>query len=135
MRAGPGVRSATVTVGREAETDILARAMAGARAGRSGCTLLVGEGGVGKSRLLRDVAAAARRDGIAVAAGRAAISAPAPFSLIAEALRSWLRAHPMAPMRSPFDHGLRLVLPEWEAPVGERSDLSGGQLRLLALQG
>jgi DNA-binding CsgD family transcriptional regulator len=135
MRAGPGVRSATVTVGREAETDILARAMAGARAGRSGCTLLVGEGGVGKSRLLRDVAAAARRDGIAVAAGRAAISAPAPFSLIAEALRSWLRAHPMAPMRSPFDRGLRLILPEWEAPGGEGSGLSGGQLRLLALEG
>ena len=53
MRAGPGVRSATVTVGRETETDILARAMGGARAGRSGCTLLVGEGGVGKSRLLQ----------------------------------------------------------------------------------
>ena len=87
MRAGAGVRSATVTVGREAETDILARAMTGAQAGQSGCTLLVGEGGVGKSRLLHDMAAAARRDGISTAAGRAAISAPAPFSLIAEALR------------------------------------------------
>ena len=93
------MRSATVTVGREAEIDILARALDDARAGRPGCTLLAGEGGVCKSRLLHEAAAAARRAGLGVAAGRAAISAPAPFSLVAEALRSWLRGHPHPPMR------------------------------------
>ncbi len=135
MRSGPGVRSATVTVGREAESDILARAVDRARAGEFACTLLVGEGGVGKSRLLHEAIDAARRAGLGVAAGRAAISAPAPFSLIAEALRSWLRGHSMAPMRSAFDHGLKLILPEWEALASEGADLAAGQLRLLALEG
>jgi len=134
MRSGRGVRSATVTVGREAENDILARALDDARAGRPGCTLLAGEGGVGKSRLLHEAAAAARRAGLGVAAGRAAISAPAPFSLVAEALRSWLRGHPHPPMRSAFDRGLRLILPEWEAPSGGEAGLDGGQLRLLAME-
>jgi len=134
MRSGRGVRSATVTVGREAENDILARALDDARAGRPGCTLLAGEGGVGKSRLLHEAAAAARRAGLGVAAGRAAISAPAPFSLVAEALRSWLRGHPHPPMGSAFDRGLRLILPEWEVPSGDEAGLDGGQLRLLAME-
>ena len=134
MRSGRGVRSATVTVGREAENDILARALGDARAGRPGCTLLAGEGGVGKSRLLHEAAAAARRAGLGVAAGRAAISAPAPFSLVAEALRSWLRGHPHPPMGSAFDRGLRLILPEWEVPSGGEAGLDGGQLRLLAME-
>jgi DNA-binding CsgD family transcriptional regulator len=134
MRSGRGVRSATVTVGREAENDILARALDRARAGQPGCTLLAGEGGVGKSRLLHEAAAAARRSGLGVAAGRAAISAPAPFSLVAEALRSWLRGHPHPPMRSAFDRGLRLILPEWETPPGGEAGLDVGQLRLLAME-
>ena len=134
MRSGQGVRSATVTVGREAESDMLARALDGARAGGPGCTLLVGEGGVGKSRLLQETAAAARQAGMGVAAGRAAISAPAPFSLVAEALRSWLRGHPRPPMRSAFDRGLRMILPEWESPTDDRDDLDSGQVRLLAME-
>lgn len=134
MRSGRGVRSAAVTVGREAESDMLARALDGARAGHSACTLLAGEGGVGKSRLLHEAAAAARQAGMGVAAGRAAISAPAPFSLVAEALRSWLRGHPRPPMRSAFDRGLRMILPEWEAPAGSGDGLDSGQLRLLAME-
>src|SRR5690242_12048250 len=134
MRSGRGVRSATVTVGREAENAILARALDAARAGQPGCTLLAGEGGVGKSRLLHEAAAAGRQGGLGVAAARAAISAPAPFSLVAEALRSWLRGHPHAPMGSAFDRGLRLILPEWETPAGGEAGLDGGQLRLLAME-
>jgi DNA-binding CsgD family transcriptional regulator len=135
MRSGAGVRSAAVMVGREAETDILDRAVRETRTGGSGCTLVVGEGGVGKSRLLGEAAAAARRARVGLAAGRAPISAPAPFSLISEALRSWLRGHPLPPTGSPFDHGLRLILPEWETPTGGTGDLDAGQLRLLALEG
>ena len=52
-----------------------------------------------------------------MATGRAAISSPAPFSLIAEALRSWLRGHRPVTVPAPFGHGLHLVLPEWEAPA------------------
>ncbi len=127
-----GVRSAAVTVGREAESDILARAVDGARAGQSSCVLVAGEGGVGKSRLLHDAATAARRAGIGVAAGRAAISSPAPFSVVAEALRSWMRGHEQLTAPPPFDQGLRLILPE--TAVADAADLTGGQLRLLALE-
>jgi predicted ATPase len=129
------VRSATVLVGREAELDQLLRAVRGARAGQPGCTLVVGEGGVGKSRLLGEATAAARRMGLGVAAGRAPITGPAPFSIITQALRSWSRGHPLTPTRSPFDQGLRLVLPEWETPGGQAADLTAAQLRLLALEG
>lgn len=129
------MRSATVLVGREAELDQLLRAVRGARAGQQSCTLVVGEGGVGKSRLLGEATAAARRMGLGVAAGRAPITGPAPFSIVAQALRSWSRGHPLTPTRSPFDHGLRLVLPEWETPDGHAADLTGSQLRLLALEG
>jgi DNA-binding CsgD family transcriptional regulator/tetratricopeptide (TPR) repeat protein len=129
------VRSATVLVGREAELDQLLRAVRGARAGQPSCTLVVGEGGVGKSRLLGEATAAARRMGLGVAAGRAPITGPAPFSIITQALRSWSRGHPLTPTRSPFDQGLRLVLPEWEAPDGYAADLTAAQLRLLALEG
>src|SRR5262245_36326977 len=130
MRSGTGVRPATVLAGREVEFDTLLRAVHGARDGQSCCTLVAGEGGVGKSRLLGEVTTAARRLGLGVAAGRAPISAPAPFSLIAEALRSRLRGHPLQPSGSPFDHGLRLILPEWDAPTGPTAQLDAGQLRL-----
>ncbi|HTQ92468.1 MAG TPA: AAA family ATPase [Streptosporangiaceae bacterium] len=129
------MRSATVLVGREAELDQLLRAVRGARAGHPSCTLVVGEGGVGKSRLLGEATAAARRLGLGVAAGRAPITGPAPFSIVAQALRSWSRGHPLTPTRSPFDQGLRLVLPEWETPDGHAADLTAAQLRLLALEG
>src|SRR6516165_1352206 len=132
---GEGVRSATVLVGREAELDQLLRAVRGARAGQSSCTLVIGEGGVGKSRLLGEATAVARRLGLGVAAGRAPITGPAPFSIVAQALRSWSRGHPLTPTGSPFDQGLRLVLPEWETPDGDAADLTAAQLRLLALEG
>jgi DNA-binding CsgD family transcriptional regulator len=129
------VRSATVVVGREAELDHLMRTVPGAQAGQPSCTLVIGEGGVGKSRLLAEAVTAARRSGLGVAIGRAPVSAPAPFSVVTEALRSWSRGHPLAPTRSPFDQGLRLVLPEWQAPPSAAADLTAAQLRLLALEG
>jgi DNA-binding NarL/FixJ family response regulator len=134
MRSGEGTRSATVTVGREAEVDTLLRAVEGVRAKRSSCTLLVGEGGVGKTRLLAEATQAARRIGVAVAAGRAGISTPSPFALISEALRSRLRGHPVTLPPSPFDLGVRMILPEWGC-ADQDSDLAAGQLRLLALEG
>lgn len=135
MGGGMAVRSAPVIVGREAEVDHLLRALRAAQAGEPSCTIVVGEGGVGKTRLLAEAAAAARQLGVAVAAGRPLILAPPPFSLISEALRSWSRGHPLTPTNSPFDQGLRLVLPEWETPQGRAADLTAAQLRLLALEG
>lgn len=139
MRGGVGVRRAGVVAGREVELDLLLRAVRGARAGEASCTLLVGEGGVGKTRLLGEAAAAGRQLGVGVLAGRAPITTPVAFSVVAEALRSWLRGHPRPRAEestgSPLDRGLRLVLPEWAGSPDGAADLSGPQLRLLALEG
>jgi DNA-binding CsgD family transcriptional regulator/tetratricopeptide (TPR) repeat protein len=93
-----------------------------------------GEGGIGKTRLLADVVACAERLGVAVLAGRAPLATPAAFSLVADALRSWLRSHPVTDPMAPFDRGLSLVLPEWSVSSAP-DDLGAGQRRLLALEG
>src|SRR5581483_5300672 len=134
MRAGAGVRSANVVIGREIELDVLSRAVSGARAGVSSCTVVVGEGGVGKTRLLSELVATAHQLGLGVAVGRAPVSAPAPFSVMAEALRSWLRGHPRDALGTPFDRGVQLVLPEWPV-TNAPGDLTPVQLRLLAFEG
>jgi predicted ATPase len=121
-------------VGRQVESSRLARAMRVARADGSACVLLVGEAGVGKTRLLTETASAARAAGMAVFVGRAAIASPTPFGVIAEALRSWQRDHPMAAVGMPLDRGLGLILPEWPQPAAEPG-LSAPQVRLLAFEG
>src|SRR5262249_43562671 len=105
-----------------------------AKAGQTRAVFLMGEGGVGKTRLLAEVAAEARQLGLAVLSGRTPVTSPVAFSVIAEALRSWLRHHPLTPDASPYDPGLRLVLPEWRLEPSP-SGLSDGQLHLLALEG
>ncbi len=138
MPTGAGVRRAAVVVGREVERDQLRRAVQRAHAGAASCVLLLGEGGVGKSRLLSETGAVSRQLGLGVLAGRAPITTPVAFSVVAEALRSWRRGHPSPPAMTPFDRGLRLVLPEWPASDDtERraAELSAAQLRLLALEG
>ena len=60
---------------------------------------LVGEGGVGKTRLLAEVAAESRQLGLAVLTGRSPVTTPVAFSVVAEALRSWLRIFPLPSFR------------------------------------
>ena len=48
---------------------------------------------------------------------------------------SLVQAGRAEPIGSPFDQGLRLVLPEWEMPDGHAADLTAAQLQLLALEG
>ena len=129
-----GLTRASVVVGRDPELDVLRRAVHDARVGRATCTLLVGEGGIGKTRLVSEAAAVAERLGIAVLSGRAPIATPAAFSVISDALRSWLRTHPVTDPMGPFDRGLGLVLPEWPV-VAAAAELEPGQRRLLALEG
>src|SRR5438132_2378657 len=126
MRGGGsgGVRRAPVVVGREVELDRLVRAVHEAGAGSSSCVFLVGEGGVGKTRLLAEVAAESRQLGLAVLDGRAPVSTPVAFSVIAEALRSWMRAHRTETPMAPYDAGLRLVLPEWPGDGAPATSLS-----------
>src|SRR6185369_2489666 len=124
---------ASVVVGREDELELLRAAARAARSGETACVVLVGEGGVGKTRLLGELATFARHTGVAVLSGRAPIVTPAPFSVFTEALRSWLRGHDVAPI-PPFDRGLGLVVPEWPSAV-DAIQLDGPQLHLLALEG
>src|SRR4051812_43127868 len=74
-------------VGRRAELETLAAALADARGGRGGIVLLVGEPGIGKSRLLEELARIAGAD---VVWGRAweAGGAPAywPWTQVLRAL-------------------------------------------------
>ncbi|HKE98494.1 MAG TPA: AAA family ATPase, partial [Actinomycetes bacterium] len=58
-------------IGRDEELAAVAGALQGAREGRGSTTVLVGEAGIGKSRLEREVAARARGLGMTVCAGRA----------------------------------------------------------------
>jgi tetratricopeptide (TPR) repeat protein len=76
-------------VGRLEAVEALRRRLEDARAGQGGVTLLVGETGVGKSILLRDVVREARERGLRVLEGRAPpLDAPPPFALIRSALES-----------------------------------------------
>jgi hypothetical protein len=78
-----------VLVGRDEETRYLQAALAAAEVGRGGTVFLAGEAGIGKSRLVRETAHAARARGFAVLAGRSvAGGVPTPFRPYAEALAS-----------------------------------------------
>lgn len=129
-----GVRRSSVVVGRRADLDRVRAVLQSARNAASACLFLTGEGGIGKTRLLAEGVLEARRAGMAVLVGRASITAPVAFGVIAEALRSWLRGAGGSIAPSVFDRGLQLIVPEWpsEAPAGGLSD---AQLRLLALEG
>ena len=74
-------------VGRTTELAVLRQFLAGARAGRGGAAFLIGESGIGKSRLAAQVAADAVADGVRVLRGRTGeFGAAVPFRPIAEVL-------------------------------------------------
>jgi DNA-binding CsgD family transcriptional regulator len=130
---GSGAAAGTAgLVGRGVECDVVERAVAEARTGDARAVVVIGEGGVGKTRLVGEVATAARRAGLAVLTARSRITAPLTFGVVADALRSWLRGHEAPPLGAPFDRGLRQVLPEWPTTAGADSDLDDAQLQLLA---
>ena len=64
-----------VLVGRDEEARQLQAALAAAEAGRGGAVFLVGEAGIGKSRLVRETVRAAGERGLPVLAGRAVAGA------------------------------------------------------------
>jgi DNA-binding CsgD family transcriptional regulator/tetratricopeptide (TPR) repeat protein len=126
-----GLARAASVVGRDRELARLADVVRVGQRGEAACVLVVGEGGIGKTRILDETAALSRDTAVLV--GRAPITTPAPYSVIAEALRSWLRNHPVDEPMVPYDRGLGLVLPEW--PVVDPVDLDAASRRLLACEG
>ncbi len=109
-------------VGRDGEWSELLQCLDDSAAGRGGLVAVVGEVGIGKTRLTRDLADQARSGGMRVLVGRAVETGSAtPFRALFEALSGYFRqagtdAHPeLEGLRST----LALLVPEWRVPGEE----------------
>lgn len=127
-----------VLVGRAAERDALA-----ARIRDGGVSAVVGAAGIGKSRLVQEIAADARNDGALVFGGRAVAGGrPAPYRPLAEAVAAGCRrgGPPDTPSVAPYRAALGRLVPEWHEPqhagtVESTVVLGEGVLRLLSAIG
>src|SRR4030095_13089130 len=128
-------------IGRDEELAAVVGALEVAREGRGGTMVLVGEAGIGKSRLEREVAAHARRLGMLVCTGRAVEGhAPAAFRPLAEALQAVSRDHELPDLPDAYRAALGRLIPEWRpARAGEAEFslvlLGEAMLRLLGQLG
>ena len=129
-------------VGRDAERDLLRGRVGALTDGVGGAVLLTGEAGIGKSRLLGEVADAARAAGLPVLRGRA-VPGGGAYRPLAEALAPPLRAGPLpeTPRLRPFRTALARLVPgavdgPVDPPAGPGADpavvLGEGVLALLA---
>ena len=113
-----------VVVGRSVELAALAGLVADAADGRGGVAVLVGEAGVGKSRLAREAAALAAGRGVLVLSGRAVpAGSPLPFRPLSEAMLVASRGKrpPDSPELTGFGGQLARLVPDWGA-----GDTTGG---------
>jgi DNA-binding CsgD family transcriptional regulator/tetratricopeptide (TPR) repeat protein len=116
--AGPPIRLATpAIVGRDAELVHLRSALAAVRRGRGAAVFVVAEPGLGKTRLVRELAGTAESSGQVVLRGRST-SSLAQFRALSEAFLSVLRHRevPDTPELAPYRHALSRLVPEWRAP-------------------
>ena len=105
-----------VVVGRAVELAALAGLVADAADGRGGVAVLVGEAGVGKSRLAREAAALAAGRGVLVLSGRAVpAGSPLPFRPLSEAMLVASRGKrpPDSPELTGFGGQLARLVPDW----------------------
>jgi len=107
---------ASPLVGRRPELETLERCVGALVAGRGGVASLVGEAGLGKSRLVAELSAEAEEQGVAWAEGRClAIGRNLRFHPFADLLRSWWDIRDGEPERSPevqLEARLRALVPE-----------------------
>ena len=124
-------------VGRARERELLEHAVAAARAGQGRSVVVLGEAGIGKSRLAREAEALAAEDGLRVLWGRAVeTGTPVAFRPLAEALCGGVRSFglPDSPELQPFRGALGWLVPEWRHgadPGASLVTLSEGILRFL----
>ncbi|WP_258572824.1 ATP-binding protein [Actinomadura parmotrematis] len=106
-------------VGRDAETALVHGLVDGVDDGRGGVLLVLGEAGIGKTRLLAEAARHARGRGLAVLTGRAVQSGGA-YRPLAEALARHLGDEPDDPGLRPYRAALGRILPGWSGgpPAG-----------------
>lgn len=132
-----------ITVGRTSELALLDGALSdvGERLGRA--VFLIGEPGIGKSRLAGDCAQQAGARGMPVLRGRAGAGGTGtPFRPLREALASRFRVGgpPTDPELQPYRPALARLVPEWRTtadPAGHGCvvELAEALLRLLAVIG
>ncbi|RKT56487.1 ATP-binding protein [Saccharothrix australiensis] len=132
---------APVVVGRDAELRVLDQALSDAGARRGRAVFLVGEPGIGKTRLARVTAGAAFDRGMRVLRGRGSTIGPmVPFRPLTEALMSLVRGGdgPDPRQLGPYQPVLGRLVPEWggEGPGGDSVVvLAEAVLRLLVVIG
>ncbi|WP_344149814.1 AAA family ATPase [Kribbella yunnanensis] len=130
-------------VGRDGEIDGLHRLLGSTRVGRGGAVFLVGEAGIGKSRLAAVATAQALDDGMATLRGRVgALGATVPFRPLSEALLSLIRRGemPTPDGLGPYQKVLGRLVPDWDDGTAHEAAISAvvlgeAVLRLLALAG
>ena len=114
-------------VGRDDQLTQLRDALDAACAGEGRVLFIVGEAGIGKSRLARVIAEHAARGALPVLRGRATETAtPAPYRPLAEALSSAVRVGvaPDASQLGPFRAILGRLVPEWREEGHQRLEES-----------
>ena len=135
---GAAAGGAASFVGRESELRELLHGLDAALAGQGGLFLLGGEPGIGKSRLLDQLAARARERGAEVLVGRCweAGGAPAYWPWV-QALRAYVRSRDPELLRGQLGSGaseIAKILPELndlcgEIPAPRSSDPEGARFR------
>lgn len=127
IRDLPGSLRSTSTypfVGRAAELEKLRSLMPRADGEGRRVALLAGEPGVGKSRLVREFAAEAARDGALVLYGSCDAAVRTPYGPFVEALERLLRVTDVAELRAALGGGGDLIrlIPDLPTLVGELPD-------------
>jgi DNA-binding CsgD family transcriptional regulator len=133
----------SIIVGRDDELGTLQQALTAARAGRGGAVFLVGESGIGKSRLAAAAADLGFAADMRLMKGRgSAIGPMVPYRSLTEALLSLLRAGDPIDVAAlgPYRPVLGRLIPDWgEVPTGDTGGslviLSEAVLRLASLAG
>ena len=112
-------------IGRYRELRAINDALVDVQEGRGRAIFLLGEAGIGKSRLVREAAAAAEERAMVVLRGRAVqAQSPVPYRPLAEALCSAVRSGgpPDSPELAPFRTALGRLVPEWRDERVEGAD-------------
>ena len=133
----------SVLIERERESSVLRSALDRLERAEGGVAVLVGEAGVGKTRLARETSTSARTAGLTVLSGRAVPGAsPVPYRPLTEAFLSAFRsATPTeAPELAGFGGQLGRLVPAWGTGGGGGADespllLGEAVVRLLRLAG
>lgn len=112
-------------VGRELQLDALLKRLNAAHERFGSMVLIVGEAGIGKTRLVRELCASCAGDAV-VAVGQCAELSPSPFAPFAEALRSMQRADPHVLAR---DEALAAALHPFAPQVAAEAPSRGGDER------